>query len=84
MPPQPRSSDARIRLLLHALGIDAISFQRFLEWALCEHLVSVLAKSSLHHPTRHFRQARYNETLQGPLGRTDRSGVEPGRCLRSL
>jgi hypothetical protein len=32
----------RIEILLTALGISPDSFERFLEWALCEHLVSVL------------------------------------------
>jgi hypothetical protein len=34
-----------VQLLLGALGLDPESFWRFLEWALCEHLVSILSKS---------------------------------------
>jgi len=32
----------RIALLIAAVGIDPASFEEFLEWALCEHLVSTL------------------------------------------
>lgn len=35
----------RVTVLLQAIGIDVRSFQRVLEWALCEHLVAVLASS---------------------------------------
>lgn len=45
MPKQSAAVENRIRLLLEALGIDAKSFHTFLEWALCEHLVSLLAHS---------------------------------------
>src|SRR5262245_39643852 len=33
----------RASILLAALGIDPTSFEAFLEWALCEHLVGVLS-----------------------------------------
>jgi hypothetical protein len=39
------ADDYRIALLLQAVGIDVGSFQRVLEWSLCEHLVAVLALS---------------------------------------
>src|SRR2546426_8954291 len=45
MPKPSTTSEARIRLLLESLGIDPKSFHTFLEWALCEHLVSLLARS---------------------------------------
>lgn len=35
-----------VSVLLQALGISPESFQRFLEWALAEHLVALLAQSS--------------------------------------
>ncbi len=39
----------RIGLLLAGLGIDPSSFEKFLEWALCEHLVSTLcAEAPIH------------------------------------
>jgi hypothetical protein len=36
------TNEHRVQALLEALGLDADSFWRFLEWALCEHLVSAL------------------------------------------
>ena len=39
------SNDRRMQLLLGALGLDRDSFWCFLEWALCEHLVSTLCRS---------------------------------------
>jgi hypothetical protein len=36
----------KIPLLLQALGIDPLSFQRVVEWTLCEHLVAALASST--------------------------------------
>ena len=38
-----KNENARTSLLLEAIGIDPRSFERVVEWSLCEHLISVLA-----------------------------------------
>jgi len=38
------TGESRIPLLLRAVGIDPESFNRFVDWTLCEHLVAVLTK----------------------------------------
>lgn len=40
----PQRTSERTAILLRALGIDNESFERFVEWALAEHLVAVLSK----------------------------------------
>jgi 5-methylcytosine-specific restriction endonuclease McrA len=40
---QVLAGEGRIALLLESLGIDTPSFQRFVAWALAEHLVSTLS-----------------------------------------
>ena len=41
----PATTPRRISVLLRALGIDTASFERFLEWTLCEHLVFILSRA---------------------------------------
>jgi hypothetical protein len=41
----PAAQPRRLSVLLQALGIDLASFERFLEWALCEHLVLTLSRT---------------------------------------
>ena len=39
------SYSSSIKRLLEAIGIEPISYERFVAWALCEHLVSVMASA---------------------------------------
>jgi hypothetical protein len=38
-----KSEEPRVSVLLGTIGIDPRSFERVVEWSLCEHLVSLLA-----------------------------------------
>lgn len=65
-----QEQEKRVGLLLEALGIERKSFLAFLEWALCEHLVAVLARlpgighDFFFHPTalRSFRDILRSRT----------------------